>query len=169
MPRSSTKKPQAESSSRKKMLPLTELLEVCSKAPYGRREATILDDSVRKTYQLQPTQLEFKNAEFMKKLNKKFLPTMAKRLRLDQYDASHLELEFYKLLVYTPGCMFKPHRDSEKTERMLATLVVILPSIYTGGEMVLYHNDRSVTVDHSGSSEPHFCAFFLIFSTKFCL
>ena len=36
----------------------------------------------------------------------------------------------YKLLLYEPGSFFLPHRDTEKGDRMFATLVIVLPSIY---------------------------------------
>ena len=34
------------------------------------------------------------------------------------------------------------HRDTEKEKNMFATLIIQLPSIYTGGEVVVYHDDK---------------------------
>lgn len=36
----------------------------------------------------------------------------------------------YKLLLYEPGSFFLPHRNTGKEDRMFATLVIVLPSIY---------------------------------------
>ncbi len=44
-----------------------------------------------------------------------------------------LESHLYDLLLYEPGSFFLPHRDGEKLDRMVATLVVVLPSSFQGG------------------------------------
>ena len=43
-----------------------------------------------------------------------------------------LEAHLYDLLLYEPGSFFLPHRDGEKLDRMVATLVVVLPSSIRG-------------------------------------
>ena len=43
-----------------------------------------------------------------------------------------LEAHLYDLLLYEPGSFFLPHRDGEKLDRMVATLVVVLPSKFAG-------------------------------------
>jgi hypothetical protein len=50
-----------------------------------------------------------------------------------------IEAEFYKLLVYDEGSFFMSHRDTEKVLGMFATLVLVLPSTPTGGELVVRH------------------------------
>ena len=45
--------------------------------------------------------------------------------------------QLYKLLVYEPGSFFLPHRDSEKQNGMIATLVVCLPSRREGGSLIV--------------------------------
>ena len=55
--------------------------------------------------------------------------------------AAHL----YKLLVYEKGGFFLPHRDGEKLDSMVATLVVNLPSKHSGGELVVHHEDSHTT------------------------
>ena len=55
--------------------------------------------------------------------------------------------ELYKLLVYDTGSFFLSHRDSEKAPGMFATLAVVLPSIYTGGELLIRHRGREVCLD----------------------
>src|ERR1035438_7931677 len=42
-----------------------------------------------------------------------------------------------------------PHRDSEKEEGMFGTLVVLLPSLYAGGELVVEHAGERRTIDVS--------------------
>jgi hypothetical protein len=55
--------------------------------------------------------------------------------------------ELYKPLVYDEGSFFVSHRDTEKMDGMFATLVVVLPSHYTGGDLLLRHQDREVVFD----------------------
>lgn len=55
--------------------------------------------------------------------------------------------ELYKLLVYGEGDFFLGHRDTEKAPGMFATLVVVLPSIYDGGELIVRHQGREVQLD----------------------
>lgn len=50
-----------------------------------------------------------------------------------------MKAEFYNLLVYEKGGKFLPHRDSEKAESMFGTLVIVMPSMHEGGELVVRH------------------------------
>ena len=59
-------------------------------------------------------------------------------------EACELKAVFDKLLIYQEGQFFKPHQDSEKADEMVGTLVVILPSEYSGG---------TVTVEHRGEKK----------------
>ena len=58
-----------------------------------------------------------------------------------------LESHLYDLLLYEPGSFFLPHRDGEKLDRMVATLVIVLPSSYEGGEIVVRHEGQERTID----------------------
>src|SRR6185369_16157724 len=70
--------------------------------------------------------------------------------------------ELYKLLLYDQGSYFKAHRDTEKSEGMFGTLVVVLPAEHRGGELVIRHAGRETIVDLSGGepSELAFAAFY---------
>ena len=53
----------------------------------------------------------------------------------------------YKLLIYERGGFFAPHRDTEKADGMVATLVISLPVPGAGGELVIRHQGRETVVD----------------------
>lgn len=55
--------------------------------------------------------------------------------------------ELYKLLVYDEGSFFLEHRDTEKSPGMFGTLIVALPSLHTGGELVIRHREREARLD----------------------
>ena len=70
--------------------------------------------------------------------------------------------DLYKLLVYDPGSFFVNHRDTEKAAGMFATLIIVLPSIYTGGALLVRHRDREARLDLScpEPSQVAFAAFY---------
>ena len=76
--------------------------------------------------------------------------------------SGRLDARLYKLLVYEPGGFFLPHRDTEKTDGMIATLSVSLPVAGAGGDLVVRHHDREVAVDMRAEepSELAFAAFY---------
>jgi hypothetical protein len=49
--------------------------------------------------------------------------------------AEPITANFYKLLIYNEGSFFVSHRDTEKAPVMFATLVIVLPSALSGGEL----------------------------------
>ena len=64
--------------------------------------------------------------------------------------------------MYEPGGFFAPHRDTEKVDGMVATLVVPLPVAGAGGELVIRHRERQPVVDlrTDEPSEFAFAAFY---------
>ena len=63
--------------------------------------------------------------------------------------AEQLEARLYKLLVYEKGGFFLPHRDSEKHDRMVASLIVVLPNPFEGGTLIVRHGAAKAEVDLS--------------------
>jgi 2OG-Fe(II) oxygenase superfamily len=67
-------------------------------------------------------------------------------------------------LLYEAGSFFLPHRDGEKLDRMVATLVIVLPASYEGGELVVRHEGQEQTIDFSSvensALQTHFAAFY---------
>jgi hypothetical protein len=53
----------------------------------------------------------------------------------------------YKLLIYERGGFFAAHRDTEKEDGMVATLVLSLPVAGAGGELTIRHQQRETVVD----------------------
>ncbi len=57
--------------------------------------------------------------------------------------------------MYEKGSFFLPHRDGEKLDRMVATLVVVLPSAHEGGELIVSHNGRQHEFGFGGAASGH--------------
>jgi hypothetical protein len=51
-------------------------------------------------------------------------------------EGCRLKAQLHNLLVYAPAQFFVPHQDSEKTDDMIGTLVVSLPSRFSGGAIL---------------------------------
>jgi len=60
---------------------------------------------------------------------------MGARLGLQAED--DLELQLHNLLLYEKGQFFARHQDTEKVPGMQATLVIVLPTKHSGGELVV--------------------------------
>jgi hypothetical protein len=50
------------------------------------------------------------------------------------------------------GSFFAPHRDSEKVDGMFGTLVIVLPSQFAGGKLIVNHKGEVKTFDQSSLS-----------------
>ncbi|KAG3037573.1 hypothetical protein PC121_g24057, partial [Phytophthora cactorum] len=112
------------------------LIALCEKSPFGHNMDTKRDDNVRKSWQLEPNLIEFKNP-----LWKNGIEGLSKVIadRLGYKDIP-LKCVPYKLLVYGEGGHFVKHQDTEKEEGMITTLVVQPPSTHEGGDLVLYRD-----------------------------
>lgn len=62
-----------------------------------------------------------------------------------------IRAELYKLNIYTaPNDHFKAHVDTPRGGLMFGSLVVCLPSKFSGGALVTRHNGHTTTYDWSG-------------------
>ena len=114
---------------------LTEALAAqATPAPYGRGEATIVDPDVRRCLQIDAARVHLDPLGW-----DELLGTLAEQVAAGLGVPQPPALELYKLLLYREGDFFLPHRDSEKAAGMFATLVVVLPSQFEGGELVVEH------------------------------
>src|SRR5207248_10382586 len=127
-----------------------ELKKHCEEAPYGKGEETLVDTSVRRVWRLTPEHFSLTNPDWEPFLQQT-VHKVQEELGLEE---QKLESHLYDLLLYEPGSFFLPHRDGEKLDRMVATLVIVLPSSFQGGELVVRHEGQEKTIDF-GSGENH--------------
>ncbi|MCB1777642.1 MAG: 2OG-Fe(II) oxygenase, partial [Candidatus Competibacteraceae bacterium] len=134
-----------------------QLIAVAEQAPYGRGEETLVDTKVRRTWQIDAAQIHIEGRNWPRTLES-IVVQAAEGLGVTQ----PVEAELYKLLVYDVGSFFVKHRDTEKAPGMFATLIIVLPSLYTGGELRVRHRDQSVQLDlrNTEPSEVSFAAFY---------
>lgn len=61
--------------------------------------------------------------------------------------SDNITIEPYKLVIYKNGDFFKKHRDSMPNDKMIGTIVLSLTSDYTGGSLVVMHQNQKKTFD----------------------
>jgi hypothetical protein len=111
-----------------------QLAAVAEQAPYGRGTDTLIDTEVRRTWQIGPDQVRIGGRHWQQSLS-----AIVARCTAGLGVSEPVSAELYKMLVYDTGSFFLSHRDTEKAPGMFATLVIVLPSIYTGGELLIRH------------------------------
>ena len=112
------------------------LINVAQPAKFGWRDQTILDPNVRKVLEISANKVKIGKKQWNKKIEP-LLDTFKCALGLPSH--SKLIAELHNILIYQPGDFFKPHQDTEKADRMVASLVVILPTEHLGGELIIDH------------------------------
>ena len=134
-----------------------QLVAVAERAPFGRGQQTLVDTNVRRTWQIDANQVRIHGRGW-----NKTLAGIVERVAEGLGVAGPVTAELYKLLVYDEGAFFVSHRDTEKAAGMFATLVIVLPSLCTGGELVVRHQNREARfgLDCPEPSEAAFAAFY---------
>jgi hypothetical protein len=134
------------------------LIASCHVAPYGKGTQTLVDKRVRNTFELDPEKFQLSAA--WNSAVATVLRPIAEQLGLP---AESLEARLYKLLVYDKGGFFLRHRDSEKHERMVASLVIVLPNPFEGGTLVVRHGTAKLTLSFDEAARgnaPCYAAFY---------
>ena len=133
------------------------LAAIAEAAPYGRGEETVVDREVRTTWQIDSAKVRIGGRHW-----DKTLAGLVADIALGLGVSEPVAADFYKLLVYDTGSFFVDHRDTEKAPGMFATMVLVLPSTHSGGELVIKHLGREVVLDPRPEepSEIGFAAFY---------
>mmetsp|Transcript_44251 Transcript_44251/g.107009 ORF Transcript_44251/g.107009 Transcript_44251/m.107009 type:complete len:817 (+) Transcript_44251:2878-5328(+) len=139
---------------------IRELVALAERAPFGKGLDTVLDESVRKAWQIDATNISFDEGDVNKPWKKalkvvtQFCVESLCSANLLQH--SQVDANLYKMLVYDTGGHFQKHVDAEKEPGMFATMVIQLPSKHDGGQLNVYHGKESRTFDFSNRSDDSF-------------
>lgn len=125
------------------------LIRVARPARHGFKDETRLDPSVRDTWEVAKSSISIDQSRWMETL----APQLDRiRRHLGLPDRCQLRAQLHNMLIYGPGQFFAPHQDSEKTDDMIGTLVVSLPSRFTGGAISIEHHGAKLRVGGSDES-----------------
>ena len=134
-----------------------QLIAAAERAPYGRGGETLVDTAVRRTWQIGADRVRIAGKHWPE-----MLAGIVERAATGLGAGTGVVPELYKLLIYDEGSFFVSHRDTEKSAGMFATLIVALPSLHAGGELVLRHRGREVPLAMrcTDPSEAEYAAFY---------
>ncbi|KAH9934631.1 uncharacterized protein B0H18DRAFT_1180741 [Fomitopsis serialis] len=116
----------------------------CKQAPFGQGERTVVNTAVRDTWEMDASQVQFHNPAWQGYLQG-VVKDVCAELGVNMA-VSQPRCELYKLLLYETGS------HTEKVNGMFATIVVVLPSKYTGGEAHVSHGLLSTVYDTASLS-----------------
>jgi hypothetical protein len=123
-----------------------ELCLIGRPARFGKGEQTLMDTTVRDTWEIPKSRIKIDKRQWGHTLR----PTLdGLRADLGLPAGCELAADFHAMLVYAPGQFFAPHQDSEKADDMVGTLVVTLPSASRGGILTVEHAGRAETYQAS--------------------
>jgi hypothetical protein len=78
-------------------------------APFGKGEGTLVDTSVRKTWEIFPTDFEIRNQSWGQFLSS-IVAMVSTGLGIHAAGKG-ISAKLYKMLLYDRGAMFKPHQE----------------------------------------------------------
>ena len=84
------------------------IIAASHQAPFGKGTETIVDTSVRRTWELNQDQITIHNAQFQDAILR-ILPIACRGLGILEH--GNVEAQLYKLLLYEKGALFKPHTE----------------------------------------------------------
>jgi hypothetical protein len=124
---------------------IAELMAEATQSPFGKGLETVVDTTVRNSFEIPAEKLDPALQESFKPSH--WCSRSLSFYGLDQL-APRMELEVrpYKLVIYQEGGHFDEHRDSVRGENHIGTLVLILNSEFTGGELVVSQGKEECSI-----------------------
>lgn len=125
---------------------LQQILQSSAVASFGKGNETVTDKNYRDAYTLDPeiflTSFQLSATAILGEVRLLLVP-----------DVANIRAELYKMNIYTaPAGHFKAHVDTPRGGNMFGTLVVCLPSQFTGGALVTRHSGQQVVYDWSSTA-----------------
>ncbi|MEM9454864.1 MAG: 2OG-Fe(II) oxygenase [Myxococcota bacterium] len=128
-----------------------ELIAEAVRSPFGWRDQTITDLGVRDGWQIAKSRIKIDGRRWNPVL-RATVDEVRKQLGLPS--SGRLKAHLDKLTIYGPGQFFKAHQDTEKSDRMIGTLVIVLPSHYTGGTLKIDRHGQRLELRRTVRKEP---------------
>ena len=134
---------------------LKQLLNLAEKSYFGKGSETILDESVRKAKEIKKNNLLVANEDV-------FFKDITYKIRLGLNISHNLRFELHKLNFYETGSFFNAHKDTLYDSDHIATLLILLPFEFSGGELYVqfenYINECFKRQNHNFTN--NWCCFF---------
>ena len=121
---------------------LVKLVNASSVASFGKGNQQIIDLSYRNSHEIEPDKLMTSfypcSTNILSEIESLMVPNQS------------IRAELYKLNLYTgPRGCFKSHVDTPHSGDMFGSLVICLPTQFSGGALVARHDNQEVVFDWS--------------------
>ncbi|KAJ3889322.1 hypothetical protein GG344DRAFT_78922 [Lentinula edodes] len=127
------------------------IITSATQAPFGHGTETKVDTSVRHTWEIEPARVSFGNAAWQTWMEETVVRGVATALGVP-FSTTPPKCELYKLLLYEQDSHFLPHQDTVKAQNMFATIIIVLPSPYTGGQVHVSHSSSQQVFSFDSNS-----------------
>ncbi|KAI7961967.1 hypothetical protein MJO28_000061 [Puccinia striiformis f. sp. tritici] len=121
-------------------------------ARYGPGSQALIDEPVPNTWEIKADELLFIDPAWSG-----YLLHLSSQVAYALGFNEQIRLDLYRMLICERGAVFKPRTDAERTPGMFGTLIISLPSAYTGGEIVVNHNGECKTFRTSDATQSFAC------------
>lgn len=127
-----------------------DVIACCEPAPFGMGERTVVDKDVRNTWEMDAAKVAFDHPAWDAFISR-VVTNVCEALGVSEM-LSRPRCELYKLLACEKGSNFLPHVDTEKASNVFATVVITLPTEFTGGDVHVSRCGRSMVLNTSQGS-----------------
>ncbi|CAF0768489.1 unnamed protein product [Brachionus calyciflorus] len=114
-----------------------QLINYCDQVQCSDNFETLDDQILQNVYQIDQCRIQINNQEWNEKLQ-----ILVDRVTRQLGCLSKCQAKLNKMLLFKTGAHISKHRNMEKKEKNFATLILDLPCGYTGGELILYENEK---------------------------
>eukprot|EP01083_Nonionella_stella_P067776 179489_1 len=112
----------------------------------GVGDKTVIDTKLRSSKELKSHQFQISGTSF--ELHDSRTSEILKTVRdCLTPNALYIIAMRYKLIVYSENDLFTSHVDTYRGDGHFGTLLLLLPTTYTGGEFVLRHHDKHKVIE----------------------
>lgn len=106
---------------------------------------TVINHNVRFASEIGPEGWELANSEILQ---------LVQKVAKHHFGGEEYSFQRGKLNIYGPGGFFLEHRDSPtSTSTMIATLVICLPTRFTGGELIVKNGLKEIVFDFANHED----------------
>lgn len=88
----------------------TTIISQAAQAPFGKGEQTVIDTTVRDTWEIEPANVSFLNPQWQAFIDEVAFKKVWTTLGVKPYSTKP-RCELYKLLLYQTGSHFLPHQE----------------------------------------------------------
>jgi hypothetical protein len=131
-----------------------QLKSVARKAPFGVGSETLVDDRVRDCWEIDTSQVTVMQSAEAQAYFAAVVKECCYQLGISKasFEERKIRANLYKMLLYEKEGHFLPHRDGEKEDGMFGTLILQLPSLFSGGSVRVKHDGKTKYFYHDGDS-----------------